>query len=79
MYKNTNRFIQDIKELQKKKKKPLSESQVFEKVKSVSPIKKKLLIHSLKHGGMTSPHMKKMVKYIKEGLSFNKAHLKASK
>jgi len=36
----------------------------------------KLKEHSKKHGGMSSRHMKMMVKLMKEGMSFSKAHNK---
>ncbi len=37
----------------------------------------KLKEHSKKHGGMASPHMKTMLKFIKLGDSFSTAHKKA--
>ena len=40
----------------------------------------KLKKHALQHkGGMKSKHMKNMVKFMKDGLSFNKAHSEAMK
>lgn len=40
----------------------------------------KLIEHSKKHkGGMNGKHMKNMVKFMKEGDSFTKAHNKAKK
>jgi len=39
----------------------------------------KLREHSKKHGGMNSKHMKNMVKFMKAGDSFSKAHMKAKK
>jgi hypothetical protein len=41
--------------------------------------KLKLREHSKKHGGMNSKHMKNMVKFMKAGDSFSKAHMKAKK
>jgi len=45
----------------------------------ISPeLNKKLKEHSKKHiGGMNGKHMKNMVKFIKNGDSFSKAHSKA--
>tara|TARA_R110002167_G_scaffold237309_1_gene442521 strand:+ start:158 stop:364 length:207 start_codon:yes stop_codon:yes gene_type:complete len=40
----------------------------------------RLLIHSKLHrGGMRSRHMRMMIKFIKNGLSFTKAHNRAKK
>jgi len=40
----------------------------------------KLKEHSKQHeGGMTGKHMKNMIRFIKEGMSFSVAHRKASK
>jgi len=36
----------------------------------------KLKEHSKQHGGMSSKHMRMMVKLMKEGMSFSKAHNK---
>lgn len=35
---------------------------------------KKLKEHSKKHGGMSSKHMKNMIRLMKSGMSFTQAH-----
>ena len=65
-----------------KKKKPKPNNKVFEmKSNKLSDAKmKKLKEHSKMHkGGMNSKHMKNMVKFMKEGDSFTKAHNKSVK
>ncbi len=67
------------KEKVKKKTPKKSQSQLFKmdkKKKDLSPaMLKKLKEHSKLHkGGMGSKHIRKMIIYIKEGNSFNKAH-----
>lgn len=40
----------------------------------------RLLIHSKKHkGGMRGKHMRMMIKFIKDGLTFTKAHNRTKK
>ena len=40
----------------------------------------RLLVHSKMHkGGMSSKHMRLMIRFVKQGDSFNKAHEKAKK
>tara|TARA_R100000654_G_scaffold24441_2_gene47325 strand:- start:12230 stop:12511 length:282 start_codon:yes stop_codon:yes gene_type:complete len=62
------------KEKPKKKTPKKTQSQLFKK--ELSPVMlKKLKEHSKLHkGGMASKHIRKMIIYIKEGNSFNKAH-----
>ena len=65
------------KEKRKRKTPKKTQSQLFGKEKKeLSPaMLKKLKEHSELHkGGMGSKHIRKMIIYIKEGNSFNKAH-----
>lgn len=69
--------MMEKKEKPKKKTPKKSQSQLFNKnKKDLSPaMLKKLKEHSKLHkGGMGSRHIRKMIIYIKEGNSFNKAH-----
>ena len=60
-------------EKKKNMKKPMKKSN-----KLTDKQKEKLKEHSKLHkNGMNSKHMKNMVKFMKEGMSFSKAHLKA--
>ena len=72
-----------VEDMNKKKDKPKrktpkkTQSQLFGKDKNdLSPaMLKKLKEHSKMHkGGMGSKHIRKMIIFIKEGNSFNKAH-----
>jgi len=73
--------LMNIKREKPKKKTPKKkQSELFKKdKKELSPaMLKKLKEHSKMHkGGMSSKHMKNMVKFMKEGMSFSKAHSKA--
>jgi len=53
----------------------------MEKKKKMSKaMVERLLVHSKLHkGGMKSKHMKMMIKFIKDGLSFTKAHNRTKK
>ena len=52
----------------------------MEKKKMSKAMVERLLIHSKKHkGGMRSKHMRMMIKFIKNGLSFTKAHNRTRK
>tara|TARA_Y100000401_G_scaffold78811_1_gene64379 strand:- start:2305 stop:2580 length:276 start_codon:yes stop_codon:yes gene_type:complete len=66
-----------------KEKKPRKKTQkeLFEKSKNISESEmKKLKEHSKMHkGGMSSKHMKNMIKFMKQGDTFSKAHNKAKK
>ena len=72
--------VEDIKEKKDKPKRKTpkkTQSQLFGKDKNdLSPaMLKKLKEHSKLHkGGMGSKHIRKMIIFIKEGNSFNKAH-----
>ena len=72
--------VEDIKEKKEKRKRKTpkkTQSQLFGKDKNdLSPaMLKKLKEHSKLHkGGMGSKHIRKMIIFIKEGNSFNKAH-----
>ena len=64
-----------------KPSKPASKPKMEKKSadKKISPaMMKRLKEHSKLHkGGMSSAHMKNMVKFVKEGMSFSAAHNKA--
>ena len=70
--------LMNIKREKPKKKTPKKkQSELFKKdKKELSPaMLKKLKEHSKMHkGGMGSKHIRKMIIFIKEGNSFNKAH-----
>ena len=67
MYNNSNK--KDKKKIVKKTKKgEISEANM-----------KKLKEHSKLHNGMSSKHIKNMVKFMKEGDTFSMAHKKAVK
>ncbi len=52
----------------------------MEKKKMSKAMVERLLVHSKLHkGGMRSKHMRMMIKFIKDGLSFTKAHNRAKK
>lgn len=76
----TKTAVEDMnnkKEKPKRKTPKKTQSQLFGKDKNeLSPaMLKKLKEHSKLHkGGMASKHIRKMIIYIKEGNSFNKAH-----
>lgn len=64
----------------KKPKKKLNQIFEMKKMELSKKDKEKLAEHSKLHkGGMKSKHMKNMVKFMKEGDSFSKAHNKAMK
>lgn len=80
---NRTRNKTAVEDMNNKKDKPKrktpkkSQSQLFNKGKDdLSPaMLKKLKEHSKLHkGGMASKHIRKMIIFIKEGNSFNKAH-----
>lgn len=52
----------------------------MEKKKMSKAMVERLLIHSKQHrGGMRSKHMRMMIKFIKDGLTFTKAHNRTKK
>ena len=62
-----------------KKKAPVKKAPV-RKGKISKAMLERLLVHSKMHkGGMSSKHMRLMIRFVKQGDSFNKAHEKAKK
>lgn len=63
----------------KRKPKRPTQSQMFEQSKSKKfQVSKQLKDHAKLHrGGLKSKHMKNMIKFMKDGDSFSKAHMKA--
>ena len=68
------------KKKEEKEKKPRKKTQkeLFDKKELTKAQMEQLKKHSKLHkGGMNSFHMKNMIKFMKQGDSFNKAHMKA--
>ena len=69
------------KNMNKPVKKPVNKPVNKKKTndKEISPaMMKRLKEHSKQHkGGMSSKHIKNMMRYLKQGDSFSKAHMKA--
>ena len=65
----------------KRKPKRPTQSQMFEQSKSKKfQLSKQLKDHAKLHrGGLKSKHMKNMIKFMKQGDTFNEAHNKAKK
>ncbi len=65
--------------VKKRKPKKPTQSQMFETSKSKKfQLSKQLKDHSKLHrGGLKSKHMKNMIKFMKAGDSFSKAHMKS--
>jgi len=72
MYNNSNK--KDKKKIVKKNKKGQAKQTEISEANM-----KKLKEHSKLHNGMSSKHIKNMVKFMKEGNSFSMAHKKAVK
>ena len=69
-----------IKKKEEKEKKPRKKTQkeLFDKKELTKAQMEQLKKHSKLHkGGMNSFHMKNMIKFMKQGNSFMKAHMKA--
>ena len=68
--------IDSKKEEKERKPRKKTQKELFKKDDKLSPaMLKKLKEHSKMHkGGMGSKHIRKMIIFIKEGNSFNKAH-----
>lgn len=74
----------NIKEKKEKKPRKKTQKELFEKPQGYKNIStsqmNKLKEHSKQHkGGMNSKHIKDMMKFMKQGDSFSKAHKKALK
>lgn len=74
----------NVKEKKERKPKKKTQAELFEKPKGYKNISssemKKLKDHSKMHkGGMNSKHIKNMIKFMKKGDSFSKAHKEAKK
>lgn len=62
-----------------KKKAPANMRSNKGKGKMSKAMLERLLVHSKMHNGMSSKHMRLMIRFVKQGDSFNKAHEKAKK
>ena len=71
--------IDKNKEEKEKKPRKKTQKELFDKKKDLTKAQmEQLKKHSKLHkGGMSSYHMKNMIKFMKEGSSFMKAHMKA--
>ena len=61
------------------KKAPSKKKAPPNKGKMSKAMLERLLVHSKMHNGMSSKHMRLMIRFVKQGDSFNKAHEKAKK
>ena len=70
--------IDKKKEEKEKKPRKKTQKELFEKKELTKAQMEQLKKHSKLHkGGMNSFHMKNMIKFMKQGDSFMKAHMKA--
>jgi len=71
--------VDSRKEEKEKKPRKKKQKELFDmKEKNLSKAQmEQLKKHSKKHNGMNSIHIKNMIKFMKQGQSFMKAHMKA--